>query len=434
MLRGSLVVFVAGLIVFGCGDETTINNYSLTDTGIIVGSITPFDIGSTVQLDSLVPVLIPAGGDFVFTQVPMGGHVITIEPVNYSPRRISQVEVWPSQVHYLKEITLTTLPYPVFRTFPEDGDSGVSAVKIYGIEIEADESLDTADLNAGTSIEPPINGRWHGPSDSVRARSSYSFYIEDTSTQGGGLRPPRMQRALRVGTTYHVTIDGSVRTAFGVPLGRDIEFSFTTEPLEVFASIPYAGLEGGVKMGAFIPVLNFNDSVNIDSVAKAVSFVPAIEGVWIAREDENEVSFLPSGGLLPPSTEYMMIVSDDVPLSGVAHLEQPDTTFFTTEPVGVTSSSPCNGCAGGSYIRLEFNAPMDTASVSSAFELTSASGDTVEVEFHWDTFNRPFRQLSVIPQRPMAGGVIYRYVVSRDARSAAGYPIYKAVEVYFLAN
>ena len=434
MLRRTLVSFVAAVLVLGCGDETTINNYNLTNSGIIWGSINPIDVSTFVRLDSLRVFVIAEDGKFVFTDVPPGEHVITVEPPNYSRRRISQIEVWPSQVYNLKGIELSNLPYPVYETYPADGDTGILTSKSYGIELEADESLDTADLNAKTTIVPSLEGIWHGKSDTNRTRSSYAFYRDEPSSQPDWQRPSRLGRVFRVGTTYNVRIDGAVRTALGVPLGRDIEINFTTEPLNVNVSIPADGLEGGVRLSAFIPTVTFNDSVNIDSLAKAVTFIPAIEGIWLAKDQDYALSFLPSSGPLPPATTFRLIVSDQVPLSGVARLGKPDTTMFTTEPIGVTYINPCDGCSGYGIISLEFNAPMNHQSVESAFSLTSADGGEIEGIFRWYSYDRPDRRVSFEPTPPLSSGEIYKATLSTDAHSADGYPIYKEVVSNFLAN
>ena len=84
--------------------------------------------------------------------------------------------------------------------------------------------------------------------------------------------------------------------------------------------------------------------------------------------------------LLSPDTDYRLIISDQVYLADHVRLSKPDTTTFSSEPLGVTTIFPENGATGvapSCTLLVTFNTPMDTTSVTAAFELREVDGEVV---------------------------------------------------------
>ena len=410
MKKFTLLIAAAFLLFAGCTDNIT-NYYYGTDTGAIAGRISPADPGTVISTAAgTYQAAVDDQGYFLFDQLPPGIYHIVVQPTNYSRREIDGVIVDPGQVERLGEITLSTYPYPIYRTYPAAGED---FVRIYSyITLYADETLDLDDLADGTTIHPPLLGAWREGSSKSGANYRFEFSGPDR---------------LRVGATYQVTIDASVKTAAGVPLGSDLSFGFQTEPLTVSVDLPLPGASGGIPIRDFRPRIGFNEYVHPDSVARAVSFDPSVEGIWLMdqyRDPRNDGAryfrFFPTVPPLLSQTTYALVISDQVALDDGMSLPRPDTTLFTTEPYGVTAAYPANGypsMSPGVPIRLTFNIEMDVASVEAAFELTEIGGNPVEGEFAWET---NLRQMEFRPGEALNSGAAYKITLSTDARTAAG--------------
>lgn len=424
-----LIAVLIGLLLAACGDKTTINNYSLGATGVLTGSVDPPIPKTAILLDDNPTIYYTDSlGNFVILDVESGLHSIEVRPPHLSKRRLTDITVWPTQVTTLGEITLSEYPYPVYRTTPADGDSGVYVSRGGQFAIYTDEPLEIADLDAFTTITPAIPGGWHASQKLTKGAAYYSYYDES-------------QRAdLNAGIAYRVKIDRATRMKSGEPLGADIEFAFRTEPLSVRVTLPSGGLDGGVPLWSFTPVLEFNDSVNVDSVGKAVSFAPEITGMWLWSSKsyyEPRISFLPTSGPLQPATHYTMTVSDRIPLAGAATLPLPYTVAFTSEPIGVVSVSPCNGCVtnwGNAYV--EFNASMQRSSVESAFSVSDESGLTIAGTYSWQFSSTTAidREVAFTPKSPLTAGEVYKITVTTAARTKVGQNIAKEWVSYFLVQ
>ena len=423
-MRSLIWTVAVGILLAGCGDETTIiNNYSFTN-GAISGRITPDDPGTLVMTrDSVKVRQTGTNGFFILDSLATGMYDIVITPVHYSRRELRDIPVAAGQIVSLGNLSLSTYPYPFFQSTPTDGADSVRLSS--GISFLADEPVMFDDLMRLATITPFLAGEWV---ESIGSKNStvaqYSF---------------RPLEPMRAGTAYRVLIPASVRTMDGSTLGSDLTLTFVSEPLRYTLNRFSEGVLGGVPIWGFNPTLWFNVDVDADSLTKAISFAPSIAGVWVETSSHpasSYYSFLATAGVpLLPRTEYRMIVSDAVPLADSLHLLRPDTVRFTTEPYGVTDAYPRNGMRAYwplSSITLVFNAPMDSVSVREAFTLLAEEPDTtIAGTFRWSMGLRQmtFDVDSVLPSR-----TIYRYTLSREARTMSGEQLWQDFTAIFLVE
>lgn len=440
-MRALTGILVVAVLLAGCGDETTINNYYLTPNGAITGWITPVDPGTTVMTaDSAHVALIDANGFFLLDSLSPGIYHIVVRPLHYSRREFTGITVIAALAQSLGKIKLATLPYPVFMTKPADGDDSVST-NAY-IYLYADEPLNLDDLVAAASFTPPLQGTWQGKGEFPKE----SFVVTAQPIPGvipssPGVQPPAAEglsmavggasyffqpsEPMRLSTTYHVRIPSSVRTLSGDSLEAPLSFQFATEPLGFTMPHFGEGIMGGVPLWSFSPMMNFNAEVDVDSLVKAVSFTPPIEGIWVDVGTAYRgvyYEFLPTmGSPLQAQTEYMMIVRDDVALVDDLRLQRPDTVRFTTEPYGVIDAYPRNGSRVYNpfhTIGLSFNAEMDTLSLRTAFSMYDVATDTVVTGFfRWAIGTR---RMAFDISGDLRTGAVYRYTLGRTAQTASG--------------
>jgi len=423
-MRSLIWTVVVGALLTGCGDETTINNYYSFTNGAISGRVTPDDPGTIVMTaDSVKVRYTDANGFFILDSLTTGMYNIVIRPVHFSRRELRDVTVASGQVISLGNVELSTYPYPFFQSRPADGEDSVRIGS--SISLLADEPVMLDDLARQAAFTPSWAGDWEESIGSKSSRTAqYSF---------------RPSEAMHAGTTYRLLIPASVRTAGGSTIGSDLSLTFISEPLRYSMNRLGEGLMGGVPLWGFNPALWFNADVNADSLTKAVSYTPLIEGIWVATSTNpgsSYFSFLAKSGVpLLPQTEYTMIVSDAVPLAGGLHLLRPDTTRFTTEPYGVTDAYPRNGMRAYwplSSISLVFNTPMDSVSVRAAFRLQAEDIDTVITgTFRW---SMGLRQMSFDVDSVLPSRAIYRYTLSRDAQTMSGDQLSQDFTAVFLVE
>jgi len=386
----SLIVLAAVLFAAGCTEKSTNYYYNQSKVSSISGTVLPADSGTvTASGNTVLTTTIGSDGFFMIDSVAPGIYTITVEPLHYSMRVLRNVVISKSSDYSFRGIALSNYPYPIYRTTPTDGATSVNTYS--DIYIYADEKLNFEDLSGQTTFDPPLEGTWSetsGKSGSVEEEAAYRFSSRSSSGSSYRMQP---------GTTCQVSIPSTVRTSAGVSLGHDITFSFTTAPLSVYVRIYAGSMLYTVPITNFRPAVEFPICVNVDSLNKAARFEPAISGLWLpvsyysdSRKcsDDNYspyLRFYPTG-LLSPDTDYRLIISDQVYLADHVRLSIPDTTAFSTEPLGVTMIYPENGATWvtpSCTLQVAFNTPMDTTSVTVAFELRKVDGEVVAGTVVW---------------------------------------------------
>jgi hypothetical protein len=429
----SLIVLTAALFAAGCADKSTNYYYNQSRVSSISGTVLPADSGTvTASGNTVLTAPIRSDGFFAIDSVPPGIYAVTIEPLHYSKRVLRNVVISKSSDYFLRGVVLSNYPYPIYRTQPADGATGVGTYSY--IYIYADEQLNFNDLSSQAAFDPPLDGTWND----VSCRSCASG--EGVATYAFSLRTSsRSSYGMQLGTTYQVSIPSAVRTLAGVSLGHDVTFSFTTAPLSVIVRI-YSGLMPYiVPITDFRPTMEFPICVNVDSLNIAARFEPAIAGLWLpgskCADDSysQRFRFYPIG-LLAPDTEYRLIISDQVFLADHVKLSKPDTTAFSTEPLGVTTIFPENGAywvVPSCTLQVTFNTLMDTASVTAAFELREVGGEVVAGATAWGGSQTV---MTFAPAAVLKSHSLYRVTILKTARTAGSVNLKTNFVSYFVVS
>jgi hypothetical protein len=419
----SSIALAVLLFAVGCTEKSTNYYYNQSKVSSLSGTVIPADSGTvTATGNTFQTATIRSDGFFTIDSVPPGIYTVTVEPLHYSKRVLRNVLISKSSDYLLRGIALSNYPYPIYRTQPVDGVTGVSTYS--DIYIYADERLNFEDLSSQTTFDPPLAGSWSdvsiGKTGGVEGEGTYRFSSRNSSERSYDLQ---------LGTTYQVSIPSTVRTLTGTSLGHDITFSFTTAPLSVTIRIYPGIILYSVPITNFRPTLEFPVCVNVDSLNKAARFEPAIAGLWLpvssysdSRKcsDENYSPYLRfySTELLSPDTDYRLIISDQVYMAKQIKFSKPDTTAFTSEPLGVTAIFPENGAywvAPSCTLLVSFNTPMDTTSVTEAFELREVGGDVVAGALVWGGSQTA---MSFAPAAVLKSGYLYRVTILKTAKMA----------------
>jgi hypothetical protein len=422
----SLIILAAVLFVAGCTEKSTNYYYNQPKVSSVSGTVLPADSGTVTASGNIVLIApIRSDGFFTIDSVPPGMYTVTVEPLHYNQRVLRNVLVSKSSDYFLRGITLSNYPYPIYRTSPVDGAASVG--RYNDIYIYADEPLNFDDLSSQVTFDPPLTGTWSDVScrncSGVEGVATYAFSLYTSKTVSS--------YGMQLGTSYQVNVPSAVRTLAGVSLGHDVTFNFTTAPLSVNVRIYPGIMLYSVPITNFRPTLEFPICVNVDSLNKAARFEPAISGLWLPvsfYSDSRKCSddnYSPSlrfyaTELLSPDTDYRLIISDQVLLADHVRLSKPDTTAFSSEPLGVTTIYPENGAtwvAPSCTLLVSFNTSMDTTSVTAAFELREVDGGVVAGALVWGGSQTA---MSFAPAAVLKSGSLYRVTISRTAKTVGG--------------
>lgn len=403
-----LLVLLLSVTLLSCTEK----NIIMPVDGSVSGYLRPAVGGAMIRTaDSSVTTISLDDGYFLLQPVSPGTHDIIVDADGFSRRVLRQLIVHTGRTTTLEPVTLSRMPYPVFDVDPDDGTILVSTgTTIY---VSCDERLDFASLNESAAISPPIAGAWFEHGLPYPGGAPLVFYYSFSRGEYYDLN-----------TAYTLTIAGDTKTLAGKTLGRPIEIHFTTAPLT--AGITVKAQNGSPPIvNVLTPDLRvyFNAEVHIDSLRKAVLIDPPIEGVWVpATGDSLSGAFgftMPSGSYLRPSTNYAVLIRDDIALSGPHRLGESFLKIFVTN--GFAIENPRAGSssliAADGPASIQFNIPADTAATTAAITIKRSDGTYLPFISSWED---ELREVKFTPTDGWEGGVTYKVTVSTNAKSLEG--------------
>jgi hypothetical protein len=282
-------------------------------------------------------------------------------------------------------------------------------------------------LQSAVSFSPAIQGTWQRTSNYIGPTYGPYYYYEFPTTG-----------ALEVATKYTIRIGSGLTVAGGQAWGDSLESVFFTDSLRLL------GLQTESYFGSnpsqvqprrdFSLYAQFNAFVNPDSLTKATSFTPSIQGVWVADRyyrGTGILQFFHTGDVgLRAEQTYVMHIDGDVPLVGSSTASGELSAVFQTQPLQVIDSSPrqgeidfCTGC--GVYLLL--NSEMDSTSLAAAFSFQTLQGDSVPGVLGWYRQD----QVGFDPDSALTSGVVYVARLTTAASSLWGDHLKENYELYF---
>lgn len=260
------------------------------------------------------------------------------------------------------------LPPVVVETIPVEGSEITSSG---GFTVSFSQPMNREAVEGAFSIEPSLQGSldWLDQDRSLRFTPSETLPFKEELTVRFGIQ---------------------ARAANGLGLGEPVELHFQTPAsLQVTERIPALN---DVDVSPDNPIVaTFNQPVvplgaNSADMPPAFTLAPAAEGrgEWL---NTSTYIFHPDPPLLG-GNPYRVTMDPALVSTAGAPLSGDDVTLewsFTTAPPRLVSVSPSaeQALLPDSPITLEFNQPMDTASLEQNLSLTDEAGSPVDGEFTW---------------------------------------------------
>ena len=279
-----------------------------------------------------------------------------------------------------------------------------------------DQPMDRASVEAAFHVEPKVEGTFSWPDP-----------VTLVFTPKG-----EWERATR----YRVKLEPTAKSAEGLPLKEEVEFTFATVGyLEVAQVIPEPNARD-IPPDSAVTVMFNRPVVPLQLVSAPVAdmpipvvFDPPVEGTgeWV---NTSIYVFRPKTGFVPGKT-YRATVPAGLSDTTGGVLEEEYAWKFTVEAPYVLFVEPANGATGiplTQAITVTFSMPMDRASTQAAFSLKPLRSDArVPGRFVWSQNDTV---MTFIPEGQLELDTEYLITLESSALSAQGAAPLKASYKY----
>ena len=171
--------------------------------------------------------------------------------------------------------------------------------------------------------------------------------------------------------------------------------------------------------------IRFRRGMNIESVERAFSLEPEVEGdfYWYAQgrtpsDFKSELQFIP-GVMYASNTTYQVTIDTAASDGEGIKLSEPYQFSFTTQPISVISTIPVHRETWVSPITsvtMHFNTQMDMESAVLAFKMVDSQLSDVTGDF--STYH--FSSLIFRPDTTLGGGETYTITIDTNAKDLYG--------------
>ncbi|MGQ9467058.1 MAG: Ig-like domain-containing protein [Anaerolineae bacterium] len=268
-----------------------------------------------------------------------------------------------------------------------------------------DQPMDRASVEAALRIEPKVEGTFSWPDPVTLVFTPKGEW-------------PRATR-------YRVKLEPTARSAGGLPLKEEVEFTFATVGyLEVSQVIPEPGTLD-VAFDSAVTVMFNRPVVPLQLVSAPVAdmpvplvFDPPVEGTgeWV---NTSIYVFRPKTGFVPGTTYWATVPAGLSDTTGGV-LEEDFTWTFTVESPYVLSVKPATGSTvpRTQAITVTFSLPMDRASTEAAFSLHPLRQETtIPGRFSW---SEDSKTMTFTPEGLLDYNTTYVFRITQAARSRQG--------------
>jgi len=294
--------------------------------------------------------------------------------------------------------SFTTDRIRIESTNPRNGREGVELFQ--RIYLRFNTEMDLNSTQSAISVDPPLDYTYDWYSDFPYSGST--VYINHSAP-------------FRADTEYTVVIDQLAKDVNGFNLKEPNSISFITEGVEIENVSPS---NGALNVDTETNIrLYFNTWMDERSVEDALSFSPPIEGYFAPSYQGSNGSYFYfyAGSPLATTTKYMVKISRTAIDIYGTRLAEPDSFFFTTEPLRVVYTSPQNGATWvdtTTNVRIDFNSYMDQEKTEGAFSINPP----VDGHFEWYSFDR----LNFYPDRYLQANTTYTVTIDTTAQDIRG--------------
>ena len=312
---------------------------------------------------------------------------------------------------------IAALPPTLAEIAPRPGEEVLATDA--AITLRFSRAMDQASVEQALHVTPGVTG---------------TFTWDDAQTVT--FRP----KALAAATRYRVAVDATALGDNGLPLSRELAFSFSTlAPLTVTHASPSTGSRG--LRGDQPLLISFNYPLTplnctgwvadgndgCDPLPLVIEPEIAGEGMWLST---SLYRFDARPGW-NAGTSYTVTVPAGVRSASGAVLEEPFAWTFTIAAPRVLSWTPPDrrtGVSPETTITMRFNTPMDAAATAAAFTLVDAAERPVGGVFGWRDNGT---ELIFTPTQRLELATTYTARVGEGAQALGGAPIVEAREWRF---
>lgn len=405
-------------LVLGCTEK----NLLLSEIGTITGRVSPATAHAIVYLDDHSDsAWVEDDGFFIFPDVALGEHMLSVDAAGFTRRTIRHVIVLQAKTTNVGLVQISTFPYPIFSCNPQDGEANVALTE--GMYFRSDERMDLSSLQAHAILTPELAGAWREYED---YGPPYVYFFDTNSPDGHRL-------PFEVGVQYQLHLPTEVRMFTGEPLAYPLVTKFSTVPLTAVLNVAN---DSRVRIPLDGVYLNFNAPVQLDSLNKAFTIEPALDARWFGylSEPTTETARLivPVGVWPKPDTWYALSISDRVVLSDSLKLPKTYVALFRTQGFNVSSIAPGLNRAiwGSDSVEVRLNFPGDTTSIMSALRVSPHGGEPIPLQILW---SEDRATMKIATPGGWVRGTTYDLTISRSASSIDGLPMQSDFVSYFYA-
>jgi hypothetical protein len=222
------------------------------------------------------------------------------------------------------------------------------------------------------------------------------------------------------GTSYNVAVDAAARDRFGNQARSAYTTSFSTTAFRISSTSPP---DNGTNVPLHAPVVvDFNDAIDTNRARGAFRIAPAVAGQLSPSSDRRRMIFTPQTDLAP-QVVYSVTMDTSLRSANGARIATAYAFSFGTASFGVAQTTPSTGATNVSRfttINVTFSGRIDTATVRSAFVMTSG-GSSIPGSF---TFHADLAGFTFVPANlPLAANTLHVGTLSAAMRSRNNVPM-----------
>ncbi|HOT90878.1 MAG TPA: Ig-like domain-containing protein [Anaerolineae bacterium] len=308
------------------------------------------------------------------------------------------------------------LPPAVMAAVPRPGEEVNTQA---GILLQFTRAMDRASVENALRVTPEVEG-------------TFAWQDDRTVT----FKP----KVLAAGTRYHVSLDVTARAANGLPLTRDLAFSFSTlDALTVTHATPAQGsgdLRGDTPVLVVFnyPMVPINCTgqvadANAGCPPLPLNFTPGVvgQGTWI---NTSAYRFDPLPGWNAGTTYTVEVPAGVASIAGTTLNEAVTWTFGTALPriINIQPGNRSKNVAPDTNVRVYFNTPMDPQTTAAAFSLSAPGDVPVPGTIRWEDNNAT---LVFTSTQNLALDTEYVVRVTDQAGAINGSPVKAGQEIRF---
>ena len=421
------ILFISFLFLslFGCKEETTINEAPGTDKiftndllhADLVGKVIPNNSKAMVIVSQVNPLdsmeINPSDGSFSFIDLRNGNYDVTIRADNYRIYSNQNLVLDGGSVHYLGEIKLSDVPDLVDSFYPENKGEVVYDWR-YGritVSILFTQPMDRESVEKAFIVDPPVEGIFYW--GNYTTEPMYGLFANEKSGYNLGATITTFSKVTSMSYAfakkdsypdkeYKITIGTAAKDTAGIYLRFPFEYSFkTVQSYSTQNGILTAPVHGDIDVSPLDYsysgiTVTFPRRMDKQSVEMKTHLTPPMNATFL-WPDENILRIYTGGPFLSDTTITVIIDKSAKGKDGVP-IGQDFNFSFRTAALNITNTNPSNGQLFTSQtdpITISFNDFVKLSTAQSAISISPA----VNGSFSFGNYP-PYEQLNQIKFTP----------------------------------